>query len=80
LADSGRTRSQQALTIPLSDERSLRVLRESDTDELYAVIEQNRSHLAPWLPWPTGETPEERAPLRARDAPRALRDAKQLLA
>jgi hypothetical protein len=42
LADGGRTRSQQALTIPLSGARSLRVLCAADTDELYELIEQSR--------------------------------------
>lgn len=56
MADGGRTRSQQALTIPLSDERSLRVLRESDADELFALLDQNRSYLAKWLPWAAAQT------------------------
>jgi hypothetical protein len=33
LADSGRTRSQQALTIPLSGERSRRAMREADAGQ-----------------------------------------------
>jgi hypothetical protein len=45
VADGDRTRSQQALTIPLSGERSLRVLREADAGELYALIAQHRSYL-----------------------------------
>jgi ribosomal-protein-serine acetyltransferase len=54
--DGGRTRSQEALTIPLGGERSLRLLCESDASELYALIEQNRGHLARWLPWAAGQT------------------------
>ena len=44
--------------IALSGERSLRVLEESDADELYALIEANRAHLARWLPWAPGQTRE----------------------
>jgi ribosomal-protein-serine acetyltransferase len=56
VADDGRTRSQQALTIPLSGARSLRLLREADTDELYELIANNRCHLARWLPWADAQT------------------------
>lgn len=58
MADGGRTRSQQALTIPLSGARSLRMLREADVEELYALIERNRRALAQWLPWASGQTRE----------------------
>jgi ribosomal-protein-serine acetyltransferase len=30
---------------------SLRLFEESDADELYALTDRNRAHLAPWLPW-----------------------------
>jgi ribosomal-protein-serine acetyltransferase len=30
---------------------ALRLLEESDADELYAVIDANREHLEPWMPW-----------------------------
>jgi ribosomal-protein-serine acetyltransferase len=42
--------------LPLSDGRALRVLEESDVDELYELIEANRSHLAKWLPWAAEQT------------------------
>jgi ribosomal-protein-serine acetyltransferase len=30
---------------------SLRLLEESDARELYALVDRNRKHLEPWLPW-----------------------------
>jgi ribosomal-protein-serine acetyltransferase len=30
---------------------ALRLLEECDADELYAVIDANREHLEPWMPW-----------------------------
>ncbi|HTU97926.1 MAG TPA: GNAT family protein [Solirubrobacteraceae bacterium] len=42
----------------LDERRALRLLDESDTDELYAVIEANRAHLARWMPWAQGQTLE----------------------
>jgi ribosomal-protein-serine acetyltransferase len=45
-------------TLPLSEARALRVLQESDLDELHALIEANRSHLAKWLPWAAEQTRE----------------------
>ena len=30
---------------------ALRLLEESDADELFALIDANREHLAPWMPW-----------------------------
>jgi ribosomal-protein-serine acetyltransferase len=38
--------------------RDLRLLDESDADELYRLIDENRAHLAPWLPWAAGHTRE----------------------
>jgi ribosomal-protein-serine acetyltransferase len=29
----------------------LRLLEESDADELFALVERNRTHLEPWMPW-----------------------------
>jgi ribosomal-protein-serine acetyltransferase len=34
----------------------LRLLEESDTQELYSVIETNRDRLARWMPWAAGQT------------------------
>ena len=42
----------------LPDGCALRLLEESDADELFAVIDANRDHLGPWHPW----VPEERSP------------------
>ncbi len=40
----------------LSEGRRLRLLEESDAQELYAVIEANRDHLARWMPWARDQT------------------------
>jgi ribosomal-protein-serine acetyltransferase len=34
---------------------ALRLLEESDADELYGVVDANRDHLAQWMPWASGE-------------------------
>jgi len=36
----------------------LRLLEESDAEELYALVDANRDHLAHWLPWAAGQTLE----------------------
>jgi ribosomal-protein-serine acetyltransferase len=36
--------------------RDLRLLDESDADELYRLIDQNRAYLASWLPWAADHT------------------------
>ena len=36
----------------------LRLLEESDAEELYALVDANRDHLARWLPWAAGQTLE----------------------
>ena len=36
----------------------LRLLEESDADELYALIDRHREYLSRWLPWPAGQTRE----------------------
>jgi ribosomal-protein-serine acetyltransferase len=35
----------------IDDSTALRILREEDAPELFAVTEANRSHLRAWLPW-----------------------------
>ena len=40
----------------LSEGVQLRSLTEADVKELYALIEANRSYLAPWMPWAAGQT------------------------
>jgi ribosomal-protein-serine acetyltransferase len=39
------------LRFELSDGCQLRLLEESDADELFALIETARAHLSRWLPW-----------------------------
>jgi ribosomal-protein-serine acetyltransferase len=46
------------LTFELSDGCRLRLLEEADADELYALIDANREHLARWMPWAAGQTRE----------------------
>ncbi len=45
------------LSIQLDDRRSLRLLEESDVDELHSVVAGNREYLAQWMPWAAGQTP-----------------------
>jgi ribosomal-protein-serine acetyltransferase len=44
------------LRIGLSEGCWLRLLEESDAQELYVVINANRDHLARWMPWTDGQT------------------------
>jgi len=46
-------------SIALVDGRWLRLLEESDAQELYAVIQANRDRLARWMPWAAGQTFED---------------------
>jgi ribosomal-protein-serine acetyltransferase len=34
---------------------ALRLLEEADADELFALVDANRDHLQPWMPWVAGE-------------------------
>lgn len=43
-------------SIEIADGRLLRLLEESDAQELHALIETNRDHLARWMPWAAGQT------------------------
>ena len=43
-------------TFELSARARLRPLAEADAKELYELIEENRSHLQPWLPWAAEQT------------------------
>lgn len=45
--------------IEVSDGQKLRLLEETDADELYAVVTQNRDGLARWLPWASAESLED---------------------
>ncbi len=45
-----------SLRVQLSTGRWLRLLDESDVQELYSAIEVNRDALARWMPWAAGQT------------------------
>lgn len=38
----------------LGDGLALRPFEEADADELFALVERSRAHLAPWMPWLPG--------------------------
>jgi ribosomal-protein-serine acetyltransferase len=38
---------------------ALRLLEESDADELFALVDANRAHLEPWMPWVPNERSAE---------------------
>jgi ribosomal-protein-serine acetyltransferase len=38
---------------------ALRLLEESDADELFALVDANREHLEPWMPWVPAERSAE---------------------
>ncbi len=42
--------------LPIKGDIYLRLLDETDAPELYRLIELNRAHLAPWMPWAMGQT------------------------
>jgi ribosomal-protein-serine acetyltransferase len=44
--------------LAVSDECELRLLDETDADELNRLIEANRAYLARWMPWAAEQTPE----------------------
>jgi ribosomal-protein-serine acetyltransferase len=44
--------------VQLSAGCGLRLLRERDAEELYALIAENRDYLAEWMPWPAAQTLE----------------------
>jgi ribosomal-protein-serine acetyltransferase len=45
-------------TLSLDERTCLRLLEESDAEQLYAVVVANRDYLAPWMPWAPKQTPE----------------------
>jgi ribosomal-protein-serine acetyltransferase len=47
------------LRFPLANGRCLRLLEESDADELHALIQANRPRLARWMAWAQDQTPEQ---------------------
>lgn len=44
--------------LALTDRYSLRLFEDEDAEALHAVIEANRGHLKPWLPWAERQTLE----------------------
>lgn len=44
------------MRLPISPSSQLRLLDESDAQELHGLIEANRAHLARWLPWAAGQS------------------------
>ena len=46
-----RDRRDVVLRFDLPSGAHLRLLEESDADEQFALIDRNRAHLAPWMPW-----------------------------
>jgi ribosomal-protein-serine acetyltransferase len=57
----------------LGDGLVLRPFEETDADELFALVERSRAHLAPWMPWLDGHT------TRA-DSLRFIRESREQLA
>jgi ribosomal-protein-serine acetyltransferase len=47
------------LRLEVCDSRELRLLEESDADELHALVEQNRARLARWMAWAERQTREQ---------------------
>jgi ribosomal-protein-serine acetyltransferase len=45
--------------LQIADDSYLRLLEEADARGLHELIEANRTHLAPWLPWAAGQTLED---------------------
>lgn len=49
------------MRIPISDDLHLRVLEETDAQEIHALIEANRAFLARWMPWAAEQDMERTA-------------------
>jgi ribosomal-protein-serine acetyltransferase len=47
------------LWLAVSDGHHLRLLQESDAEELHGLIEMNRARLARWMAWAAEQTPEQ---------------------
>ena len=46
------------MRLEVADGCHLRLLEESDAEELYALVDRNRAYLAEWMPWAAGQTLE----------------------
>jgi ribosomal-protein-serine acetyltransferase len=44
------------MRLDVTDDLHLRLLEEADAEELFCLVEANRSYLAEWLPWAAGQT------------------------
>ena len=44
------------MRLEVTDDCHLRSLEEADAEELYGLVEANRSYLAEWMPWAAGQT------------------------
>ena len=42
--------------LPINGDVYLRLLDQTDAPELFELIELNRAHLVPWMPWAAGQT------------------------
>jgi len=49
------------MRLEVTDDCYLRSLEEADAEELYGLVEANRSYLAEWMPWAAGQTLEATA-------------------
>ncbi len=54
--DDGAGDRADGCRLELDRHRWLRLLSESDAEELHAVVEANRDYLARWMPWAAGQT------------------------
>jgi ribosomal-protein-serine acetyltransferase len=50
--------TRTVFTLRLDDRCCLRLFEESDAEELYAVVLENREYLSRWMPWAPKQTPE----------------------
>jgi ribosomal-protein-serine acetyltransferase len=46
------------MRLEVADDCHLRLLEESDADELYRLVDRNRNYLAEWMPWAADQTLE----------------------
>jgi ribosomal-protein-serine acetyltransferase len=46
------------MRLDVTNDCHLRSLEEADAEELYGLVEANRSYLAEWMPWAAGQTLE----------------------
>jgi ribosomal-protein-serine acetyltransferase len=49
------------MRLEVADGCYLRLLEETDAEELYRLVDANRDHLAEWMPWAAGQTLEQTA-------------------